>query len=128
MTEILNGAGVAARVVAYAYLVLLAFALVVMTSAPIIGRLLGHEAKIPNPVEAFVGVGFIVGLPAAFAAALALIATPFLLALPLPLAGWLLIACLSLYGLYDAKHRPSGGMEGCTTMFAAAFSSFGLCW
>lgn len=128
MMEILNDAGVAAQVVAYAYLVLLAFALVVMTSAPIIGRLFGHEARIPNPVEALVGVGFIIGLPAAIAAALALIVTPFLLAMPLPLVGWLLVACMSLYGFYEARQRPNGGMEGCTTMFVVAFSGFGLCW
>lgn len=128
MTEILNNAGAAVQVVAYAYVVLLAIALVVMTGAPIAGRMLGHKAKIPNPVEALVGVGFIFGLPAAIAAALALAVTPFLLALPLPLVGWLLIACMALYGLYDAKQRPSGGMEGCTTMFVVGFAGFGLCW
>lgn len=128
MMEMLDDAGLATKVVAYAYLTLLSFALVFMTTAPVIGRLLGRDAKIPNPVEALVGVGFVIGLPAAIAAALALVVTPFLLALPLPLAGWLLIASLSLYGLYDATQRPSGGMAGCTSLFAVTFSGFGFCW
>jgi hypothetical protein len=35
---------------------------------------------------------------------------------------------MSLYGFYEAKQHPSGGMEGCTTWFIAAFSGFVLCW
>lgn len=128
MREIINDAGLATQVVAYAYLTLLSFALVVATIAPVIGRLLGRRGKIPNPVEALVGVGFILGVPAAIAAAFALAVTPFFLALPLPLTGWLLIASLSLYGFYDATQRPSEGMAGCTSVFAFALSGFGLCW
>ncbi len=128
MMEIINDASVPTQVVAYAYLALLALALVVMTGAPILGRLMGRAAAIPNPAAALVGVGLIIGVPAAIAAALALVVTPLLVAMPLPLAGWLLIACLSLYGFYGATQRPQGGTEGCTTVFVFAFSGYGLCW
>ncbi len=128
MTELLNDAGMATRVVAYAYVALLAFALVVFTIGSLIGRLLGRATRIPNPFEMVVGIGVMVGLPAAVAATLALVVTPLLVGMPLPLAGWALIACMSLYGLYEAKQRPSGGMEGCTTWFVVGFSGFGLFW
>ena len=128
MTEVLNDASVAVRVVAHAYVALLAFALVVLAITPMIGRLLGRAARIPNPVELVAGTGIMIGFPAAIAATLALFVTPLLVGMPLPLAGWLLIACMSLYGLYEARQRPSGGMEGCTTWFVVGFSGFGLFW
>jgi hypothetical protein len=128
MTEVLNDAGVAWRVVSYAYVALLTFALVVVTIAQIIAWLLGRAPRFPNPVGIVVGTGVMVGLPAAIAASLALVVTPLLVGMPLPLAGWALIACMCLYGLHEASQRPSGGMEGCTTWFVVGFSGFGLFW
>ena len=128
MTESLREAGLAAQVVAYAYIALLGLSLVVMGSAPLFARLLGRPAKIPNPLELLAGVGLVIGLPAAIAAAMALLVTPILIAMPLPLAGWLLIAGLSLYGFSEAQRHPGSGMEGCTKLLIAAFSGFGLCW
>ena len=42
--------------------------------------------------------------------------------------GWLLVASLALWGFYEARMHPTGGMEGCTQMFIAAYAGFGLCW
>ena len=128
MTDSLREAGLAAQVVAYAYLALLAVALVVMGGAPLLARLRGRPAKVPNPLELLAGVGIIIGLPGAIAAAMALLVTPILIAMPLPLPGWLLIGGLSLFGCAEAERHPSGDMEGCTKILIAAFSGFGICW
>ena len=128
MMESLNDASLAVQVVGYAYVALLAVALVVLILWSVIAWLLGRTDKIRNPVGAVPGIAVMLGFPAAIAATPALFVTPFLLGMPLPLAGWSLIACMSLYGLYEASQRPSGGMEGCTTWFLVGFSGFGLFW
>ena len=128
MTWALRDAGLGVQIVAYAYLALLIGALVLMAGAPIAARLTGSGGRIPNPVEALMGVGVVIGFPGAMAAGMAMIVSPLLVAMPLPLAGWVLIGGLSLYGAYDAKVHPGSGMDGCAKLFIAAFSGFGLCW
>jgi hypothetical protein len=128
MTGSLREAGIATQVVVAAYLALLAIALVILSAAPMVARLLGRKAKIPNPLEAVFGVGLLFGLPAGLAAGMALLVTPLLVAMPLPLAGWLLIACLALHGFYSAGRQSSNDVQGCKKLFTLGFSGFGLCW
>jgi hypothetical protein len=128
MIESLGDQSVAVQVVAYAYIALFAFALVVAIGASIVGRFFSRPAKHATPIAAVFGAVLLVGVPGGIAAALALLVTPLLVAMPLPLAGWLLIACMCLYGFYEVKQRPGEGMEGCTTWLIATFAGFGLCW
>lgn len=127
MTSI-HEAGLGAQIVANAYLALLLVALTLMAGAPILRRVATGAGKVPNPIEAVVGVGIIIGLPAAFAAAPAMLVTPLLLAMPLPLAGWGLIAMLALFGLATVDRNASGDTAGCRAIMLMGLSGFGLAW
>ena len=103
MNEALRDAGVSGQIVVTAYLALIAAGLVLAVGSSLIGRIFGKKTRIPGPFEALIGIGVVIGIPGAFAAAAALFVTPLLLAMPLPLAGWLLIAAFSLFGSGDRK-------------------------
>ncbi len=125
---IFDDAGLGAQIVANAYLALLLIGLTLMAGAPIIRRLATGQGKVPNPIEAVVGVGIIIGLPAAFAATPAMLVTPLLLAMPLPLAGWGLIAAFALFGLATVDRSASGDTAGCRAIMLMGTSGFGLAW
>ena len=128
MNQLLRDATLGTQIVAYAWAALFVGGLLLMVGGAIVGRLVAKKGRVPNPFEAVFGVGVIVGIPGAFAAAMALLVTPLLVGMPLPLAGWLLIAALSLFGIVIAKGSFSGEMSGCSQMIASSVCAYGLCW
>ncbi|WP_324806927.1 hypothetical protein SH584_10470 [Sphingomonas sp. LY29] len=127
MNEALRDAGVSGQIVVTAYLALIAAGLVLAVGSTLIGRIVGKKTRIPDPFEALIGIGVVIGIPGAFAAAAALFVTPLLLAMPLPLAGWLLIAAFSLFGFWGSESS-GGEMGGCTKMIGISLSAYGLLW
>jgi hypothetical protein len=127
MSGFLRDAALSTQIVAYAYfgLMVVAFALAIL--APVAGRLIGRKTRLVDPFEAIFGVGIIVGIPVAFAALAALFVTPILIAIPLPLGGWLLIGAFAIYGFWGSE-ASGGEMGGCSKMIGIGWAAFGLSW
>lgn len=127
MSGFLRDAALSTQIVAYAYFGLMVAAVGLALVAPLVGRLVGRKQRLMNPLEAMFGVGLIVGIPAAFSALAAMFLTPLLVAMPLPMPGWLLIGAFAMFGFWGAE-ASGGEMGGCTKMIGISWSAFGLSW
>jgi hypothetical protein len=127
MTETLRNATLATQIVATAYFILVVGGAMLAMLSSVVGRLTGKKTKLDNPIAVLVGIGVLVGIPAAFGAAAALFITPLLVGMPLPLAGWLMIAAFALWGFWGAE-ASGGEMGGCSRMIGISLSAYGLTW
>lgn len=127
MTEALRSAELGTQIVATAYFILVVGGVVLAMLSSMVGRLTGKKKQMDNPIAVLVGMGVIVGIPAAFGAAGAFFLTPLLVGMPLPLAGWLMIAAFAVWGFWGAE-ASSGEMGGCSRMIGISLSAYGLTW